>query len=146
MNIQMIQELAEVMRQYGLSEAEVEVAGLKARLRIGGDLPPVAATQVAASAPAVAVAAPAAPPASEPAALPTKDVTAPIVGVFHSLQSMNREPLQVGDAVTVGQVVCGIEAMKLINNVESTVAGTIAEICVGDGDMVEYGQPLMKLI
>lgn len=73
----------------------------------------------------------------------THQVRAPAVGTFYRAPAPDAEPfVEVGDEVEVGQQLCVIEAMKLLNAVESEVAGTIAEILVEDGDAVEYAQPL----
>ena len=71
-------------------------------------------------------------------------IKSPMVGSFYMAPSPSAEPfVKVGDIVAVGQVVCIIEAMKLMNEIESEVSGKIAQICVEDGQSVEYGQVLM---
>ena len=71
-------------------------------------------------------------------------ITSPMVGSFYLSSSPNAQPfVRVGDTVAVGQVVCIIEAMKLMNEIESDVSGKITQICVEDGQSVEYGQILM---
>lgn len=71
-------------------------------------------------------------------------ITSPMVGAFYAAPSPSAKPfVKVGDKVAVGQVVCIIEAMKLMNEIEAEVSGTITEICVEDGQSVEYGQVLM---
>lgn len=71
-------------------------------------------------------------------------ITSPMVGCFYPAPSPAAAPfVKVGDKVSTGQVVCIIEAMKLMNEIESEVSGTIAEICVEEGQSVEYGQVLM---
>lgn len=73
-------------------------------------------------------------------------VLAPTPGTFYAKPSPDSEPfVQVGDSVSIGQTVCIIEAMKLMNEVESEVAGTVTQILVGDGDPVEYDQPLLLI-
>lgn len=72
-----------------------------------------------------------------------KTVTAPMVGTFYRAPSPDAEPyIKVGDAVEVGQPLCIIEAMKLMNEIESEVAGRIVEILVENAQPIEYGQPL----
>ncbi|MBE7705826.1 MAG: acetyl-CoA carboxylase biotin carboxyl carrier protein [Cyanobacteria bacterium SIG30] len=71
-------------------------------------------------------------------------ITSPMVGSFYVAPSPSAEPfVRVGDTVAAGQVVCIIEAMKLMNEIESEVSGKITQICVQDGQSVEYGQVLM---
>ena len=115
--------------------------------------PPVT-MQVAAPAPAVNVpaAAPVSTPpvaAAEPAASadgPLTDIKSPLVGTFHPLSSStDNADIKVGDHITKGQVICILEAMKLMNEIESDFSGTVKEVCVSDGDLVEFDQPLFKI-
>ena len=105
--------------------------------------------QAAAQAPqaAAAEAAPAAAPAeTKPADDNYRVITSPMVGVFYTSPSPEADPyVSVGQSIQSGDVVCIIEAMKLMNEIPATESGTIAEICVSNGDIVEYGQPLFKL-
>ncbi len=73
-----------------------------------------------------------------------KPITSPMVGTFYSSPSPDDEPfVKVGDSIATGQVVCIIEAMKLMNEIEAEASGKITEICVKNGDSVEFGQVLM---
>jgi len=73
-------------------------------------------------------------------------VKSPMVGVFYAASSPDAEPfVQKGQAVTKGQVLCIIEAMKLMNEITAEQDGVIAEVCVKDGDIVEFGQPLFYM-
>lgn len=73
-----------------------------------------------------------------------KPVTSPMVGTFYLAPSPGAKPfVEVGQTVSTGQVVCIIEAMKLMNEIESEVSGKVTQICVKDGEAVEYGQVLM---
>ena len=74
-----------------------------------------------------------------------KSITAPMVGTFYSSADSETPLAEVGQTIQQGDVVCVIEAMKLMNEIESEVSGKIVEICVKDGDPVEYGQVLMYL-
>ena len=75
-----------------------------------------------------------------------KIIKSPMVGTFYSKPSPNKETfVKTEDIVKKGQVICIVEAMKLMNEIESEFDGEIAEICVKDGDIVEYGQPLFKI-
>ena len=97
---------------------------------------------------APAVQAPAASAAQEEKAVEEapkgKPVTSPMVGTFYMASSPGAKPfVEVGSTVSAGQVVCIIEAMKLMNEIESEVSGKVTQICVKDGEAVEYGQVLM---
>lgn len=75
-----------------------------------------------------------------------KIITSPMVGTFYASSSPDKPAfVQVGDKIKKGQVVCIVEAMKLMNEIESEYEGEIVEICVKDEDVVEYGMPLFKL-
>lgn len=74
------------------------------------------------------------------------EVKSPMVGTFYSAPKPGADPfVKVGDTVEVGQVLCIVEVMKLMNNIEAKVAGTVAEILVDNEDAVEHGQPLMVI-
>lgn len=76
----------------------------------------------------------------------TKVIKAPIVGTFYQSSAPGEDPfVKVGDNVSEGEVVCIIEAMKFMNEVNSTVSGMITEVLVKDGDFVEYGQELFRV-
>ena len=96
----------------------------------------------------VAAPAQAAPAAStENASAPKgKPITSPMVGAFYAAPSPGAKPfVKVGDVISAGQVVCIVEAMKLMNEIESEVSGKVTQICVEDGQSVEYGQVLMYI-
>ncbi len=103
---------------------------------------PVAAPAPAAGAEALAV--------SHEQAAPQKEgtlVLSPTVGVFYASPSPDARPfVEVGDQVKKGDTLCIIEAMKLMNEIPSEVDGTVAEICVGNGQVVEYNQPLFRIV
>lgn len=160
-----LNEVAALMEDHGLtrvrlSEEDGRVVELE---RMTAPAPeaiavPVAAPMTAAVAPAAAPAAPAvtapteAPaPAAETAPAPTASntisVEAPMVGVFYAAPSPGTDPfVSVGSTVHVGDTLCIIEAMKLMNEVVAEADGTIAEICVQDGDLVEFGSCIMKIV
>lgn len=102
---------------------------------------PVAAPTVAPAAPEPAAQTPAA--ASEPKGT---EVTAPMVGVFYAAPAPGDEPfVQVGSKVKSGETLCIIEAMKVLNEVTAEADGEVLEICVADGDLVEFGSCLMRI-
>ena len=73
-------------------------------------------------------------------------ITSPMVGTFYSSPSPDAEPyVKVGDTIRAGQIVCIIEAMKLMNEIEADVSGKITEICVENGETIEFGQVLMYI-
>ena len=75
-----------------------------------------------------------------------KIIKSPMVGTFYSRPAPNKDAfIKVGDIVKKGQVICIVEAMKLMNEIESEFDGKIAEICVKDGEVIEYGTPLFKV-
>ena len=75
-----------------------------------------------------------------------KVVKSPMVGTFYSKSSPDAKPyVEVGSKVKKGDILCIVEAMKLMNEIESEYDGEIVEVCVNDGDMVDYGKPLFKI-
>ena len=75
-----------------------------------------------------------------------KIVKSPMVGTFYSKSSPNAKPYaEIGQKVKKGDILCIVEAMKLMNEIESEYDGEIVEICVNDGEMVDYGKPLFKI-
>ena len=146
-----ISEIADIMRAHGLSRVRVEASdGSAVELECGAAAP---AAPVAAPAPAPApVAAPVPAPAPAPAEEEPIDlshttaVRAPMVGVFYAAPAPGAEPfVQVGSKVKKGDTLCVIEAMKVMNEVTAEQDGEIVDICVKDGDLVEYGCCLMKV-
>lgn len=75
------------------------------------------------------------------------DVKAPMVGVFYAAPAPDAQPyVKVGDTVEKGQIVCLIEAMKLMNDITAPASGRIVDICAQDGAVLEYGQTIMKIV
>jgi acetyl-CoA carboxylase biotin carboxyl carrier protein len=150
----MARGLAEIVAEHNLSELILDTKDVTLTVRRGG-----VATTVVASAPAPAqvshaVHAPFAPapvaPAAAPAAPAPEDkahvVTSPFVGTFYRRPNPDSSNyVSLGDKVDKGQVLCIVEAMKLMNEIEADVAGKISAILVDDGAPVEYGQPLFKI-
>jgi acetyl-CoA carboxylase biotin carboxyl carrier protein len=142
--LDLTRRLAAVISEHGLTEIEVESAGLKLRVqRMAGVAPP----------PLAAVAAPAAPlTADRPVVADTAPmaaavtIEAPMVGTFYRASSPTAEPyVREGDLVKEGQILCIIEAMKLMNEIESRAAGRVIKILVDNAQPVEYGQPLFLI-
>ena len=144
----LVRRLADILTETGLSEIEVEHAGLKIRVAKTLTAAPMQVLQ-AAPAPAaapVATAAPAA-PASADAAPPARangdEVKSPMVGSVFLQPEPGAEPfVRVGDTVTAGQTLMIIEAMKTMNPIPAPKAGKVLEILVEDGQPVEFGEPL----
>ncbi len=164
-----IRELIDVLIEREITEFEMERGGLRIRIRRGNapaGTPAVISTSpngnvtavVAPPAPsgAVPMAAPApasAPPTTAPAEASAAEaaeglyiIKSPIVGTFYAASAPNAPPfVKLGDQVEVGQVVCIIEAMKLMNEIESEVAGEVVRIYAENGQPVEYGQSLFAI-
>ena len=141
-DIDYIEKLAKVLTNNSLTEISLEDGEQAITLR--KDVIGVAAP-VAASAPVQAVAAsPAAGNVVPEAVKRGKPLTSPMVGTFYSAPSPDAEPfVKVGQTIKEGDIVCIVEAMKLMNEIESEFSGKIVEICVSDGQPVEFGQVLM---
>lgn len=157
MDSKRLAEIADVMEDRGLTRVRVEEPdGTAVELERASAAQPVAVPmpmQGAATAPAVApVAMPAAAPepaAQAPATAPEPkgtEVTAPMVGVFYAAPAPGDEPfVRVGSKVKAGETLCIIEAMKVLNEVTAEADGEVLEICVADGDLVEFGSCLMRI-
>jgi len=151
-----IKELVELVARYRLHGLEIERAGFQ--LRITGEAAKLAAAAPA-SAPAAAgsAPAPAAPAAARPEAAPAAPaaladivelhvVSSPIVGTFYVSPSPDAAPfVRMGDRVRKGQVLCIVEAMKLMNEIESDADGVVVEVFPKNAQPVEYGEPLFGL-
>lgn len=162
MDSKRLAEIADVMEDRGLTRVRVEEPdGTAVELERASAAQPVAVPMPmpgAVTAPAVApVAMPAAAPepaapepaAQAPAAAPEPEgteVTAPMVGVFYAAPAPGDEPfVRVGSKVKAGETLCIIEAMKVLNEVTAEADGEVLEICVADGDLVEFGSCLMRI-
>ncbi len=153
MTLDEIKQLIDFIRERDLSEFELERADFKLRIKSGA--------AVQAVAPPVVLAAPAAPLAAVPAApVPTSSVpppaaevgedlaivTSPIVGTFYRSAEPGAKPfVEVGDSVRKGQVLCIIEAMKLMNEIDSEHEGEVVSIYVQNGQAVQYGERLFAI-
>jgi acetyl-CoA carboxylase biotin carboxyl carrier protein len=152
MTLDEIKQLIDFIRERELSEFELERADFKLRIKSGGSLPPVPPAVVLA-APAAAMTAAAPPVAATPVAAaepePGEDlaiVTSPIVGTFYRSSEPGAKPfVEVGDTVRKGQVLCIIEAMKLMNEIDSEHEGEIVSIYIQNGQAVQYGERLFAI-
>ena len=157
--IQDLKELIEFLKAYQVAEFDLDRGDMKIRLKFAGAEPAapaaspdlarlLAAAQSAAQAPAVPApsSAPAAAVAAaqEDAGLHT--VKSPIVGTYYGSPSPGAAPfVSAGDRVEKGQVICIVEAMKLMNEIESDVAGEVVKSLVSNGQPIEFGQPLFSI-
>ena len=154
MDLRKLKKLIDLVQESGIGE--IEITEGEEKVRICRQAPGVAPMMMApgmqpmqyalpaggpAGAPAAAAPAPAAPP--EPKGHQLKS---PMVGTFYRAPSPGAPPfIEVGQQVTKGQTLCIIEAMKLLNEIESDVSGTVKAILVENGQPVEYGQPLFTI-
>ena len=163
MNQKELKELIEFLIEKDIAEFELERGDVKLRVKRAGSTPEVHYVQSAVPAvPMMAApvmtaaggAAPNAPAGGEVAPAKVEAVSeeelflvkSPIVGTYYEAPSPGSPAfVKVGDAVETGQILCIIEAMKLMNEIESDVSGTVAKILVKNGQPVEYGQPLFAI-
>lgn len=162
MNLKELRELIEFLIEKDIAEFELERGDVKVRIKRGGEVQyvsapvatphPVQEAAPAAAAPQPRAAAPASGSAAVPAAKAASEeeglhlVRSPIVGTFYDAPAPGAPPfVNIGDSTKVGQVLCIIEAMKLMNEIEADAAGEIAKKFVQNGQPVEYGQPLFGL-
>jgi acetyl-CoA carboxylase biotin carboxyl carrier protein len=148
MDLRKLKKLIDLVQESGIAELEITEGEEKVKIVKGGvvsqSLAPLAAAP-AAPAPAVpAASAPVATPAAEPPAGQEGHVVkAPMVGTFYRTPSPDAKAfVEVGQTVKEGQTICIIEAMKLMNEIESDASGVVKAILVENGQPVEYGQPL----
>lgn len=142
--IDYIEKLVNLLNSTDLTELTLEDGEQAIVLRKEKEIVTTGIMQTAAP-----MAAPAAAPKAEPAAPVAevkkgKPITSPMVGTFYKSPSPDAKPfVELGSSIVQGQTVCIIEAMKLLNEIESDVAGKVIEICVKDGEPVEFGQVIM---
>ena len=159
MDLNQLREILELVRAHELSEFEVEQDGLKLKIRRNAAGVPVvtmpalssAAAPAASAAPAAAVAGPVASGAAPAVEAPEEDVElavvkSPIVGTFYRSPDPEAPPfVEIGAQVKKGQVLCIIEAMKLMNEIDSEYDGEIANVYVESGQPVQYGERLFAI-
>lgn len=141
-----VKEFIGIMKDSGLSYMYVK--NDKFEIELGQKNPPPAPPVMPAMPPMAMAAAPAAAPQTAPAAAPAADtgksIKSPIVGTFYSALSPTKPPfVKVGDKVSEGDTVCIVESMKVMNEIQADISGTVKSIAVKDGEAVEFGQPLI---
>ncbi|HEX5659694.1 MAG TPA: acetyl-CoA carboxylase biotin carboxyl carrier protein [Polyangiales bacterium] len=148
-DLKQLKELMRSLKQFEISELEIEKDGERIKLKRGGDgvAAPVHSYSIAPAAPSAG--SPSLPP---PAAAPAVDdanvhyITSPFVGTFYPSPTPGAEPfVKVGSEVKPGQTLCIVEAMKLMNEIEADIGGTILEVLRENGKPVEYGDKLFKV-
>lgn len=148
MDIRKVKKLIELLEESNIDELEIREGEESVRIcrhRAAPAMPAAMAVPVAAM-PAVAAAAPAA-PASAARELDGHVVASPMVGTFYRAPAPGAKSfVEVGQAVKAGDVLCIVEAMKMMNQIEADRAGTIGAILVDDGAPVEYDQPLVTIV
>ncbi|USD37136.1 acetyl-CoA carboxylase biotin carboxyl carrier protein [Ferrimonas sp. SCSIO 43195] len=148
MDIRKIKKLIELVQESGIAELEISEGEESVRICRTGNAPVAPATYaVAEPAPAPVAAAPvaaaAAPAAAAPAAIDGHAVKSPMVGTFYRAASPAAKPfVEVGDTVAAGDTLCIIEAMKMMNQIESDKAGVVKQVLIENGDSVEFDEPL----
>jgi acetyl-CoA carboxylase biotin carboxyl carrier protein len=153
MTLEEIKNLIEFIREQNLTEFELEQDGVKVRIRSGAPAPVVSGVLPPVPHPPAPVPPPAAAPAAAAAAAPAPEdgpelaiVKSPIVGTFYRAAEPGAKALaEVGDTVKKGQVLCIIEAMKLMNEIDSEYDGEIVNIYVENGQAVQYGERLFAI-
>jgi len=150
-----LKQLIEFLKENQVAEFDLDRGDVKIRLKFNQAVGEAVAPAVAVSgnAPIFAAGAPAATPSAAPAAPPPSEpetelhiVKSPIVGTFYSSPSPGAAPfVSPGDHVEKGQVICIIEAMKLMNEIEADASGEIVRCLVTNGQPIEYGQPLFSI-
>ena len=151
MDIRKIKKLIELLEESNIGELEIREGEETVRISRNGVMPMMAAPMAYAThhapPPAPAAAAPAAAPAAEaPAVLSGHIVSLPMVGTFYRSPSPDSPAFaEVGQSVKVGDVLCIVEAMKMMNQIESDKAGVIKAILVDDGAPVEFDQPMFTI-
>ncbi len=144
MNLKEIKEILNLMNENELSELEIEREGAKIKIKkAAGEVPGPAVRPVVEYAPPASTSLPAEPAAAPPAAAKTVNISSPMVGTFYRAPAPEAPPfIEIGAMVEVGQVVCIVEAMKLMNEIKSEIKGKIVDIPVANAEPVEFGQPL----
>ncbi|OZN50234.1 acetyl-CoA carboxylase biotin carboxyl carrier protein [Gallibacterium anatis] len=154
MDIRKIKKLIELVEESGIMEIEISEGEESVRISRGSAVAaaapvapqPIIVPPAAPAAVAAPTAAPVAAPAAEANAISGHTVRSPMVGTFYRSPSPEAAPfVEVGKSVKVGDTLCIVEAMKMMNRIESDKAGVVKAILVNDGDAVEFDEPLIVI-
>ncbi|MCH1509286.1 MAG: acetyl-CoA carboxylase biotin carboxyl carrier protein [Akkermansiaceae bacterium] len=151
MDLTEIKKIVKLMDDHGLSQFQYEKEDFNLKLKKGVDIDEIQSllgSLGSAPAPVSPIAAPAPAPAAESTAPEPagEEVSSPMVGTFYRKASPESPNfVEVGDAVSEGQTLCIIEAMKVMNEIKAEKSGTIAQVCVDDGNSVQFGDALFRL-
>lgn len=151
MDLKELRRIVELMNEHGLTYFDMSREGFHLKLKKGQDLESLKGLLAAlsAAAPAAPAAAAATAPAPAVAAAPApagEEITSPMVGTFYRKPNPESpEFVNVGDTISVGQTLCIIEAMKVMNEIKAERSGTITSILAEEGDPVQYGDPLFGI-
>lgn len=147
MDIRKIKKLIELLEESGINELEITEGEESVRISRNGSAPQYAPMQYAAAPQYAPAPAPAAPAAVEaPKAISGHIMKSPMVGSFYRAASPTAKAfVEVGQSVKVGDTLCIVEAMKMMNQIQSDKAGVIKEILVENGEPVEFDQPLFVI-
>lgn len=154
MDIRKIKKLIELVEESGIMEIEISEGEESVRISRGSAVAaaapvapkPIIVPPAAPAAVATPTAAPVAAPAAEANAISGHTVRSPMVGTFYRSPSPEAAPfVEVGKSVKVGDTLCIVEAMKMMNRIESDKAGVVKAILVNDGDAVEFDEPLIVI-
>ena len=147
MDLRKLKKLIELVQESGIAELEITEGEEKVRIVLSGATPKELSYVLPPAAPPAATVPPSS--AITPAAIPVEEghvVKAPMVGTFYrSATPGGKAFVEVGDSVQKGQPICVIEAMKLLNEIESDNAGVVKAILIENGQPVEYGEPLLVI-
>ncbi len=150
MDIRKVKKLIELLEESNIDELEIKEGEESVRIIRNSQTTYAAAPAPVVAAPIVAAVAPVAPSAGEEAAAPALAghvVTSPMVGTYYSSPAPDAPAfIEVGKTVKVGDVLCIVEAMKMMNQIEADKAGTIGAILVEDGEAVEFDQAMITII
>jgi|TARA_B110000971_G_scaffold216692_1_gene252136 acetyl-CoA carboxylase biotin carboxyl carrier protein len=146
MDLRKLKKLIDLVEESGISELELTEGEEKVRISRATQAAPQAIQQMVAQAPLAAPATPATDTHAAPEAAQGHEVESPMVGTFYRSSSPETSAfVQVGDTVEVGDTLCIIEAMKLLNEIESDKAGVVKKILIENGQPVEYGETLFVI-